>query len=785
MSRIKWIMMSAGALLCLLLGLLMISYLEYKTAAQYRQKISVLGYELIETRDLITFNSINEVTASYELARHLVAIEQRVGELDRSFQLHDSKFLPFSKITAFALISDFSNTVLSVTDALDHITGLLVARESTLQGIRQIGGRQSGEVETSLFAPFIDSISSANIEQTNPELLRLVGVYQGLNDQLQELLGSVLSGKNASFVEGTEFAFTDLVQSIEHRMVAILLVISLLVLATLSMVYFDRIRELQRNNLAYKQSVEKAKHASEAKSLFLATMSHELRTPMNGVLGIAQLIKEQSNEADIQSQAQIMIESGQHLVTLLNDILDFSKVEQGKMTLEMQPFTFDSITRHIEGTLAPLAENKGVQLEIDNETPSDLRYIGDSSRIRQILFNIVGNAIKFTEQGKVNLTLSACEDRPYNLVIVVKDTGIGISQDKLATIFSPFEQAELSTTRNYGGTGLGLSIVKKLIELMNGDISVFSQPNVGSEFTIKLHLASEELAPKQQQSEVLKKTALEPNQIHVLLAEDNKVNALVMKQFFRAEGYQMTHVTNGRDAVNQLQSDGFDLVIMDNHMPKMSGIEAIKFIRRDLKLDVCIFAFTADVFKEAHDAFIAAGADYVLTKPLQINSLREAIDRFIHAANAPLTVTESLTTAENVVYLTRSPIETLPMTEEELSQSALLVESGLSPEETADLLATFIEEVELKIEDLINAYSQSSCEPLYKTLHSVKGILFELGLSEASNLAQQTEASARDGVIPDLILLQSLINRLQVNVHQANRLIAEQQQQNTTMGQNG
>ncbi|GAL28979.1 putative sensor histidine kinase [Vibrio variabilis] len=210
--------------------------------------------------------------------------------------------------------------------------------------------------------------------------------------------------------------------------------------------------------------MEKAKQASEAKSLFLATMSHELRTPMNGVLGLAQLIKEQSSEPEIKSQAQTMIDSGQHLVTLLNDILDFSKVEQGKMTLEHVPFSFDSVVQQINGALKPLADNKGLLFEIENQIPNDIDVIGDSSRTRQIMFNLIGNAIKFTETGKVTVSIDYRWSDAQNVVITVKDTGIGIEREKLKAIFSPFEQAELSTTRNYGGTGLGLSIVKQLID---------------------------------------------------------------------------------------------------------------------------------------------------------------------------------------------------------------------------------------------------------------------------------------------------------------------------------
>lgn len=741
------------------------------------------GHDLIYIRDKVTLEAISGIEAPYQLTNRLVQLEKDIHHLDVKFKDIDTHYVPFRNLEVYTLLSDFHDTALTVADALDHVVGVIVARESVLNSIVEKSHQQqnlSTDAASLLYTLASEQVRTSEVDK---DLARLLVTFKGLNEQHQHLMSIILTGHNAEFVEEIEHKFTDLVLDIEHQMVVIAFLMMIVVFTTLIVGYLLRAKELKRNNAAFQASMENAKQASEAKSLFLATMSHELRTPMNGVLGLAQLIKEQSSEPEIKSQAQTMIDSGQHLVTLLNDILDFSKVEQGKMTLEHVPFSFESAVQQINGALKPLADNKGLLFEIENQIPNDIEVIGDSSRTRQIMFNLIGNAIKFTETGKVTVSIDYRWSDAQNVVISVKDTGIGIEREKLKAIFSPFEQAELSTTRNYGGTGLGLSIVKQLIELMDGEIDVFSQPNVGTEFTVKLKYAVTHVAPSEDSTppRVSENTPpINTEKLRVLLAEDNKINALVMGKFFKSEGHEFTHVTDGVKALKALQSQMFDLVVMDNHMPKMSGIEAIEKIRNQLGLNVCVFAFTADVFKEAHDAFIEAGADFVLTKPLQINSLRDAIAQYSSKISGKLLINASEDNEGNVVYLVKAPIDSLSMTEEELSKSSLVVSESFTKAEVDELLNTFVDEAEQKVDELIGAYTNASSKELYIVLHSVKGILFEFGLHEAAILAQEAESIARNKQIPELELLQSLINRLLVNSHQAQRILSKEDHQDMT-----
>lgn len=574
--------------------------------------------------------------------------------------------------------------------------------------------------------------------------------------------------------------------SLKSLIIKLIFSITALIFAFSFTMFIMRIFELKRNTLAYQEAASTAQHANEAKSLFLATMSHELRTPMNGVLGLAQIIKSDSQEPETRKQAQVIIDSGQHLVTILDDILDFSKVEQGKLELEFTPFSVCDVVTHLDKTLTPLAENKGLLLIINDNIPSNIQLIGDSARTRQILFNLAGNAVKFTESGKVEIQFDLSNTTPPTVNIRVSDTGIGIDESKIDHIFTAFEQAELSTTRKFGGTGLGLSIVKQLVKLMGGDISVSSQLNVGTQFNITLPLKFQKLAPKITKVAESEKTSIHEN-FSVLLVEDNKVNAMVIKKFCESLNLTVDNAFDGLQALDKLSENQYDLIIMDNHMPNMSGIEAIRKIRNELKLSTVIFACTADVFKEAHDDFLSSGANFVLTKPLQKNSLQNAIVEFhkqfevnrthldIDASNVGKTQNEG-----NVTILTRCPKNQLPMTEEELTRNPLLVGQNLDLDEKLDYLASIVSDLEHQIDALIDMFSNSQTEELNHTLLAVKGVAAELQMSEVLELASSAESTTRNNILPEAELLQQLINRLMVNSHQATRLIHKLSQQRKT-----
>ncbi|CDT82448.1 putative sensor histidine kinase [Vibrio coralliirubri] len=625
--------------------------------------------------------------------------------------------------------------------------------------------------------------SSVNIQHSgvDSDLANLSQTFVELNQQHSLLLSQVLDLHSTEYIEHIEHQFTELQEQLKSVTVKLILTLALLTFVFSFTLFILRIFELKRNNLSYQEAADKAEKASEAKSLFLATMSHELRTPMNGVLGIAQIIKEDSQSLDTRKQAQIIIDSGQHLVTILNDILDFSKVEQGKMELEYSPFSVTDVVTHLDKTLTPLAEDKGLAFIIKDNIPTNIQLIGDSARTRQILFNLAGNAVKFTESGKVEVEFLIAPTTPPSVNILVTDTGIGIAEDKIDHIFTAFEQAELSTTRKFGGTGLGLSIVQQLVELMGGTIKVSSQLGLGTQFKISLPLEMHEL-----EEQVIDQTPTKTNEtlddFSVLLVEDNKINAMVIRKFCESINLTVENAYDGLQALDKLASNQYDLIIMDNHMPNMSGIEAIQKIRGELKLTTVVFACTADVFKEAHDEFIESGADFVLTKPLQKNSLQNAINEFHqqfevnrhHSVNA-----HNLPNKEksNITMLTRHPKNKLPLTEEELSRSQFLTNDELKTDEKLKCLTSLVDELENEIDELIELFSDAKQDDLSRTLKAVKEIAARYEMNEVLELASSAEQIADQHIMPEAELLQQLINRLMVNSHQATRLIHKLHQQ--------
>ncbi|CAH0526295.1 ATP-binding protein [Vibrio hippocampi] len=393
----------------------------------------------------------------------------------------------------------------------------------------------------------------------------------------------------------------------------------------------DEIRYLidsfnQKTDLLEKERA-KALASTNAKTAFLATLSHEIRTPMNGVLGTAQLLLKSELSKEQRKHLRTLYESGEHMMVLLNEILDFSKIEQGHLELENHPFPIASIVGSVNSVYHTMCTEKGLDFEIISHIPKHVWYLGDKARLRQILFNLLNNAVKFTSDGKVEVHL--LETRVNDLVwlnIKVKDTGIGISQEAKQRIFKPFEQAESSTTRRFGGTGLGLAIVHEIVDKMNGSISVESQVGQGTEFDINIQLQSTKPESKRQRGD----QKLDYSGLRVLIVEDNRTNTIILDTFMKRKGFTTESVVNGRHALKLLADKQYDLILMDNHMPVMDGVEAITHIRNDQSINqnTLIFGCTADVFKETREKMLNAGADFIVGKPVDERVIDDALYQF-------------------------------------------------------------------------------------------------------------------------------------------------------------
>ncbi len=397
------------------------------------------------------------------------------------------------------------------------------------------------------------------------------------------------------------------------------------------------ITELKEKEEELEAARADAEAAARAKATFLANMSHEIRTPMNGIIGMAELLSGTSLDDDQQMYTQTVIDSCSALLTIVNDILDFSKVEEGMMSIRDEPFDVQECLYNVAALLAPSAAKKG--LEVCTDIPHNMAswFRGDSGRLRQILINLLGNAIKFTSEGYVVIELAPQSDA-RGIVLRVRDTGIGIPEEKLATVFSAFEQVDNDSTRQYNGTGLGLAISRRLVDLMGGQIQLQSSPGKGSEFTITLPL--EECSPPKS-SNGPKLLSVAPAGLRVLIVDDLQLNRLILERNLSAWGVETVGVASGKAALALLKSEpDFDMAIFDFQMPAMDGMELARRVKDDPDIPGFPILLLSSVDRNFDkDTLQRHGFAAALMKPARFATIREAIHRVIseHSDHQPIT----------------------------------------------------------------------------------------------------------------------------------------------------
>ncbi|MCO6480461.1 MAG: response regulator [Phaeodactylibacter sp.] len=703
--------------------------------------ILLLGLAITFGIQFLSQNSINDLLASDEKVMYNYELDNYLGGLDHNLIALESNVRSYVIYEAAGLIADIGTNVAAARNDLAQIKKMAIPGERGQRSITYLDSLVEAKIRFS--ESVLDSFATGGEEAA----FGLLSTQTGLNlrDSIIQITSRMRQQEKQAIAQTIQANREEALRVSTVDYISALLAAAIVIMAIF---FFLKVIE---KRAAIQEKLEEARRNAEQSALvkeqFMANMSHEIRTPLNAILAYANMLRRSELDGRQQECAEGIQQAGENLLAIVNDILDFSKLEAGMIRLERIPFSVRSLLNSLESMFRPKAGGKSISLAIYPPRSGPDILLGDPTRLTQILSNLLSNAVKFTDEGGVQAwsSLKPAGEERVLLEFTVQDTGIGIPEDKIGQVFERFGQGASDITRRYGGTGLGLAIVRNLVEAQSGSITVKSQPGAGATFTVTLPYEFSDailpVAPARADGD-----AALPAGRRILVVEDNLMNQRIAALMLEEHGMDYSLAENGRQALERLKKESFDLILMDLQMPEMDGYSAARAIRKSLQLEMPIIAMTAHVLAGERERCLDNGMNDYISKPIREEALLALLRKYLSAMEGEPSMDGKTAEAEPAIDL------------DYLSSIA-----GGKPERIREMARIFLQQAPAELAALESAFREGDGEALARAAHKMRPTAAYMGFGESLGcLLEELESMARkdsegeDGLSASVVRIRSM-----------------------------